>query len=242
MNFNLAAISPEKNNPLLTKNKPITITIDGPAGSGKTTTAERVAEKLGYLHLDSGALYRAATLKVLLTNTPLADPTAVFNVIQQSKFDLQNKNGLLKVFLDCNDVSEEIRLPHVSENISSVAANLKVRQLLTNIQRKIAAQNAVVVEGRDTGSVVFPDAALKIFMIATIEERAKRRYKELKEKGIKTTLETVKKMIESRDSADENREHSPLIRPKDAIGLDTSKLSISEQVDFIVEKARSRGA
>lgn len=222
--------------------KPITITIDGPAGSGKTTTAQRVAKKLGYLHLDSGALYRAATLKALNRNVSLDDSSAVCRLVENSDFELVQNSDHLKVLLDGKDVTQEIRSPRVTQSISKVASNPKVRAVLTRIQREIASRYGVVAEGRDTGSVVFPDAELKIYMIASLDQRVKRRQAELEEKGMHIDGDELRRQIEERDRSDQQRTHSPLVRPQDAIDIDTSKLSIDEQVDIIVREAIKRGA
>jgi len=222
--------------------KKIVITIDGPAGSGKTTTARRVAEALGYLHLDSGALYRAVTLKVLRSGVDIHDEARVAQIAKSCDLLLQFENGILKVFLDGQDVTEAIRSPEVTEAIAPIAANPMVREILTQKQRDMANGHGVVVEGRDTGTVVFPDADLKIYMVASIEQRAKRRYEELASKGIKIDFDKLVQDIKKRDESDATRAHSPLKKPDDAIVLDTTGLTIDEQVEFVVNKARELGA
>jgi len=224
------------------KKKKFVITIDGPAGSGKTTTAKRVARELGFLHLDSGALYRAVTLKVLCSGVDPSDEERVAEIAGKCDLQLKYFDNSLHVYLDGEDVTQEIRTPEVTAAISPVAANAQVRQILTARQRELARGNGVVVEGRDTGTVVFPDADLKIFMVASIEERARRRYEELMEKGIKVDYQSLVEQIRQRDENDRTRKHSPLKKPEDAVVLDTTGLSIDEQVRFVVQKARERGA
>lgn len=220
----------------------IIITIDGPAGSGKTTTAKNVAEKLGYLHLDSGALYRAATLQVLQLNIDVKNENSIIQAVKKANIELVKNDGGLHVYLNSNDVTDAIRLPEVTKAIKYVASIPAVRDILTDKQRALAKNGSVVVEGRDTGTVVFPDADLKIYLDASIEERAKRRRLELVAKGIDVELQQLREEIEARDRSDRARKYSPLKKPDDAIVLNTSALSIEQQVDFVVQEARKRGA
>ncbi len=220
----------------------IIITIDGPAGSGKTTTARKVAEKLGYLHLDSGALYRAATLQTLRSKIDLQNEELVVYGVESANIDLVKENNILRIYLNGRDVTDVIRLPEVTKAIKYVASIPAVRDILTIKQRNLAQNNSVVVEGRDTGTVVFPNADLKIYLVASIEERAKRRHLELASKGINVDLRRLHEEIENRDIADSARKYSPLKKPKDAIVLNTSDLTIEQQVDFVVREARKRGA
>ena len=224
------------------KKKKFAITIDGPAGSGKTTTAKRVARELDFLHLDSGALYRAVTLKVLRSGVDPGDDERVAEIAEKCDLQLKYFDNSLHVYLDGQDVTRKIRTPEVTAAISPVAANPRVREILTARQRELARDKGVVVEGRDTGTVVFPDADLKIFMVASIEERASRRFEELTEQGIKVDYQDLVQQIRQRDENDRTRKHSPLKKPKDAVVLDTTGLSIDEQVQFVVQKARERGA
>ena len=217
---------PENNNSLQKENRTFKITIDGPAASGKTTTARKVAETLGFLHLDSGSLYRAATLKVLQTHTPIDDQQAVADIIRKSTIDLITQDGRNKVLLDGIDVTENIRLPEISNAVSKIASMVHVRKILSEWQRTIAKSKNIVVEGRDTGTVVFPDAQLKIFMSASLEDRVQRRYKELTAKGVNVDADQLRREIVQRDWNDEEREHSPLKRPDDAIDLDTTNMTI----------------
>ncbi|NIA28905.1 MAG: (d)CMP kinase [Actinobacteria bacterium] len=220
----------------------MTITIDGPAGSGKTTTAKKVAEKLGYLHLDSGALYRAATLQALRLKIDLQNKDLVVHAVEKANIDLFKENGCLRIYLNGKDITDAIRLPEVTKAIKYIASNPAVRDILTCKQRNLAQNGSVVVEGRDTGTVVFPNADLKIYLVASIEERAERRHLELSSKGITVDFKKLRDEIENRDHSDSARKYSPLKKPEDAIVLNTSDLTIEQQVDFVVREARKRGA
>ena len=217
--------------------KKICIAIDGPAGSGKSTTAKLVAEKLGYLHLDTGAMYRAVTLNVLRNNIDIYDENKVVEIAKMSDIKLEKAGKLLKVYLNATDVSEEIRTPQVTKSIAPIAANPRVREILVDKQRQFMKNGGVVAEGRDIGTNVFPNAELKIFLVASIEERAKRRYKELTEKGTQVDMDELIADIKIRDSHDTGRKTNPLKQAPDAILLDTSNLSIAQQVDFVIQKA-----
>ncbi len=217
--------------------KKIVIAIDGPAASGKSTTAKLTAEKLNYLHIDTGAMYRALTLKVIENNVDPEDETSVYDTVKNCviEFD-RNKNAML-VFLDGKNVTEAIRNREVTRNVSAVSSYKKVRQLMVNEQRRLSEGGGVVLEGRDIGTVVIPNADLKIFMVASVEERVKRRQKELAEKGTNVDYDKLVKDIIDRDTKDSKRTESPLRKADDAIILDTSNLTINQQVDFIVDKA-----
>lgn len=218
------------------------ITIDGPAGSGKSSTAYRVASELGYIYLDSGAMYRAITLKVLDSKIDPDSGEKVAAVAQNTKIDLVSENGYNRIRLDGKDVTSLIRAPRISRAISNIAANKKVRAVLAKKQKEIGQNGGIVAEGRDMGTVVFPHADLKIYMTASIQARAQRRYKQLKKTGIKVDLDDLIHEIRQRDQLDETREHSPLRKSDDSIILDTSNMSLSEQVNWIVNKAKSLGA
>ncbi|MFH2003571.1 MAG: (d)CMP kinase [Bacteroidota bacterium] len=217
--------------------KNIVIAIEGPAASGKSTTAKLTAEKLNYLHIDTGAMYRALTLKVIENNVNPEDETSVYDTVKNCviEFD-RNKNAML-VFLDGKNVTEAIRNREVTRNVSAVSSYKKVRQLMVNEQRRLSEGGGVVLEGRDIGTVVVPNADLKIFMVASVEERVKRRQKELAEKGTNVDYDKLVKDIIDRDTKDSKRTESPLRKADDAIILDTSNLTINQQVDFIVDKA-----
>jgi cytidylate kinase len=218
----------------------IAIAIDGPAASGKSTTAELVARHLGYVHLDTGAMYRAITLGVLKKGIDVAAREDVRSFAQNA--DLVVESGGSKgnrILLNKTDVTAEIRSPNVTKNVSTVSSYEAVREVLVREQRKLAEEGGIVLEGRDIGTVVLPNAELKIFMVAAVSERARRRKKELLTAGIDIEDEEIVKEIEERDRKDSTRTVSPLRMAPDAIELDTSSLTIEEQVAFIVEKARA---
>ncbi len=217
--------------------KKITIAIDGPAASGKSTTAKLVAQKLGYLHIDTGAMYRALTLKALEKKLDVSDNEKIVSLAQTSTIRLEGGNPTTKVFLDGTDITDKIRTPQVNRSVSTVSSYQGVREVMVQEQQRIAVQGGVVLEGRDIGTVVLPSAELKIFMIASVQERVKRRKKDLTLCGIEAEEKELIKEIEARDRKDSTRDISPLRKAADAIELDTSNLTIEEQVDFIVARA-----
>jgi CMP/dCMP kinase len=218
--------------------KKITIAIDGPAASGKSTTAKLVAHKLGYLHIDTGAMYRAITLKALDDKIDLSDKKEIVHLAQTSPIRLEVKDGTTKVFLDGTEVTKRIRTQQVNRSVSTVSSYKGVREVMVHAQQMMAASGGVVLEGRDIGTVVLPKAELKIFMVATVEERARRRKKDLALVGIEADQDDLVKEIDARDQKDSTREASPLRKAPDAIELDTSTLTIEDQVGFILERAK----
>ncbi len=220
--------------------KRLIIAIDGPAASGKSTTAKLVASRLGYLHVDTGAMYRAMTLKVIEAGIDLDDVRAIAALARSTRIRLISKDGGFRVELDGVDVSEKIRTPNVTKATSAVSMVPEVRQLMVQEQREMGKQGAIVLEGRDIGSIVFPEADIKIFMQAHPRERAMRRSKELAAKGIATTIDELEREITERDHKDTHRSISPLTKAGDAIVLDTTDLTIEEQVEFIVKKAKEK--
>ncbi|MFA6457305.1 MAG: (d)CMP kinase [Bacteroidota bacterium] len=220
--------------------KKIIIAIDGPAASGKSTTAKRVAAQLGYLHVDTGAMYRAMALKVLRKRIEPHNALSIASLADSTSVRLILKNGKVIVMLDGEEVSDEIRLPEVTNIVSPVSTVPEVRKLMVQEQRVMGHDGGIVLEGRDIGTIVFPKADLKIFMLADVHERAVRRKKELNEKGVEVALDVLEKEIEERDRIDSGRSVSPLRKAEDAIELDTTNLSIEQQVEFIVEKARQK--
>lgn len=218
--------------------KKLVIAIDGPAASGKSTTAKLVAESLSYLHVDSGAMYRAVTLKVLRNGIELRDVARIAKLVEATHVELLSVNGFLKVVLDGEDVTNGIRFPEITKSVSAVSSIKEVRAAMVREQRKMGLQGGIVMDGRDIGTVVFPNADLKFFMIAGIDERARRRVEELNAKGLAANLELLKKEIVERDFHDSTRDESPLRKADDAIELDTSSLAINEQVEFIVSKVQ----
>ncbi|MFH1778067.1 MAG: (d)CMP kinase [Candidatus Omnitrophota bacterium] len=212
------------------------IAIDGPAGSGKSTVAKIVAEKLGFLYIDTGAMYRALTLKALQNNINLKDEDKLVKLCQGSRIKLLPVNNHLRVYIDRKDVTGDIRLPYVSNNVYYVARCPGVRQIMVEMQRDLAGEFNVVMEGRDIGTVVFPHAGKKFYLDADFNERVLRRLKELKlDKNNKDlTFEKVAEDIKNRDKRDMLRIVAPLKKAADAVCIDTTNLNIEEVVDKIM--------
>ncbi len=216
------------------------IAIDGPVGSGKSTVARRVAEMLGYVHLDSGAMYRAVGLKALRCDVPLDSPERLADLAEAARIDLVPRDEKLRVILDGEDVTEAIRAPEVSQAASVVAIVPGVRHPMVAEQRRAGQRGGVVMEGRDIGSVVFPHADLKIFLDASPEVRAGRRQRELQEKGEPMEFEKVLAEIHVRDGRDREREMSPLVRAADAVVVDNTAMDAEETARAIVLLAREK--
>ncbi|HPD33689.1 MAG TPA: (d)CMP kinase [Candidatus Kapabacteria bacterium] len=215
----------------------IIIAIDGPAGSGKSTSARLVAKALNYIYIDTGAMYRAVTLFWLRSGKELSE-TAMDELLP--KIEISLKQGELGqiVLLNGEDVTNQIRTPEVNQYVSPISAMQNVRNKLVAEQRRIGKDGGVVMDGRDIGTVVFPDAELKIFLIASISERARRRLLELESQGISTNFEEIHSAIEMRDRYDSTRQLSPLKKAPDAIELDTTNLTIPEQCEIVLEYAK----
>lgn len=213
--------------------KNFVIAIDGPAGAGKSTVAKIVAKKLNFLYVDTGAMYRALTLKAMKEGIPFSDDEKLIQMAKDTKITLSYDNNF-KIFLDGQDVTNEIRNEQVSKNTSYIASILKIREILWDMQRKLREKNNLVMEGRDIGSKVFPDAQLKIYLDASVEERAKRRYLQLKEMGIEENLEKIKEEIKQRDEKDKNRKIAPLVIGDDYFYIDTTNLTIDQVVEKII--------
>ncbi len=214
----------------------ITIALDGPAGSGKSTTARKVAEKLGYIYIDTGAMYRAVTLAAIRRGIELSN-IALQVLVQSINIQLEQSPNGQKTLLDGVDVSREIRMPEITKLVSEVSAAAPVREAMVKEQRKMGKNGGVVMDGRDIGTVVFPNAELKVFMIASIDERSQRRAAELQAKGINVSADTIARELEQRDELDSNREISPLVQASDARLLDTSSITIEEQTEIILNWA-----
>ena len=208
------------------------IAIDGPAGSGKGTLAKALAEKLNLVNIDTGATYRCIALKTLRNNINLEDKEAIINIARNTNIDLLTDGTVL---LDGEDVTKEIRSKEVTKIVSPISSIVEVRSILVDIQRKIAEGKDVVMEGRDITTVVFPNTKYKFYLDADIDTRAKRRYKENQEKGIEMTYEEVYENIKARDYNDMHKEVGSLTRTEDQIYIDTSNLTIDEEV-AIIEK------
>ncbi|WP_251574764.1 (d)CMP kinase [Limosilactobacillus agrestimuris] len=212
------------------------VAIDGPASAGKSTVAKLVAKKFGYIYCDTGAMYRAVTVAALQEGIAMDDTEKIADLAKQIKITFQPAEPEQRVFINGQEVTRGIRLPKVAKNVSAVAAIPAVRQEMTKQQRQIAAEGGIVMDGRDIGTTVLPNAPVKIFMVATAYERARRRYLENKQKGITTSsLEELQRAIELRDKKDSTRKVSPLTQASDAIRLDTTNLTIDEVVDKISE-------
>lgn len=221
-------------------NKNIQIAIDGPAGAGKSTIAKIVAESLGFTYIDTGAMYRAVTYKAMQQNIHLDDEAKLAEMLAVSSIELKPSPQGQLVFLDGENVSDAIRSNEVTSSVSQVAAHAKVRELLVAQQQKLAANGGVVMDGRDIATHVLKNAELKIFMSATVEERARRRFIDNEKRGIASSIEKLQEEIALRDKMDSEREASPLIQAADAIFLDTTELSIDEAAQAILKLAQEK--
>ncbi|WP_270345293.1 (d)CMP kinase [Lactococcus petauri] len=212
------------------------IAVDGPASSGKSTVAKIVAQNLGIIYLDTGAMYRAATLVALQNKTE--DPQKIIDVIKKKPIFFKNTADGQLVFLGTEDITKIIRTNEVTQNVSKISALTPVREFLVAEQQRIADEGGIIMDGRDIGTVVLPHADLKIFLVASVDERAERRYKENLQKNIPTDLEKLKVEIAERDRKDSTRAVSPLKQAEDAILLDSTGKTIDQVAGFIEEKAR----
>ncbi|RJP60926.1 MAG: (d)CMP kinase [Ignavibacteriales bacterium] len=214
--------------------KNIVIAIDGPAGAGKSTVAKHLAQMLDYVYVDTGAMYRAITYLVL-RNGVQNDHDEIIKIASDAKIKLQFENGITRVFINGQEVTDNIRTPEVNSYVSEVSKISEVRDAMVKIQRNLGTDTDLIAEGRDTTTIVFPDATIKVFLTASIEERAKRRHKELIEKGQQLTLEEVRSNIEDRDRIDSSREVSPLIKAKDAVEIDSTNMTIPDEIYKILD-------
>lgn len=209
----------------------IQIAIDGPAGAGKSTIAKKIAKRLNITYIDTGAMYRALTYKVLINNIDINNEDEIVRLTRESNINFSQDN----IYLDDAIVNEEIRSIEVGKNVSYIAKIKEVRQILVNTQKRIATNQNIIMDGRDIGTHVLPNASMKIFLTASVEERAYRRYMELKAKGAITNLDEIKNDIINRDKIDSERKSAPLVKAKDAIVIDTTGLSIDDVVEKIVD-------
>ena len=211
------------------------IAIDGPASAGKSTVAKLVAKKLGYVYCDTGAMYRATTYAAKKNHVAYDDDQGLKEMLEKTEIRFVPAEPEQKVFVNETEVTKTIRLPEIANNVSTVSAQKSVRADLTERQRMIAEQGGIVMDGRDIGTTVLPNAEVKIFLVASVHERAVRRFNENVEKGIDTPLDVLEKEIEERDYKDSHRKISPLTQAKDAVLVDTTSLSIEEVVAKIME-------
>ncbi|MCX7797829.1 MAG: (d)CMP kinase [Melioribacter sp.] len=215
--------------------KKIIIAIDGPAGSGKSTAAKNLARELGFIYLDTGAMYRAITLmaikKGIVDNIP-----AIIELAKKIKLSLKFENGVTRVFVDNTEVTDEIRSAEVNSKVSEISAIPEVREEMVKIQKSIGEKGNIIVEGRDVTTVVFPEADVKIFLTASLDTRAKRRFKEYQQKNIPITFEEVKANLEKRDKIDSERNVSPLKKAEDAIEFDNTDFTPEEDLEYLLKK------
>lgn len=212
------------------------IAIDGPAGAGKSTISRLLARKLGYRYLDTGAMYRAITYLALEQGIDIHDTEEIVQLSRNIDLNITppDENNVSHVFINGRDVTDRLRIKEVDLNVSTVAKNRAVRELMTEMQRNIARSGNIILDGRDIGTRVLPDADFKFFITASLEERARRRWKELKDKGLEVSLAEIEKEIAERDLEDSTREIAPLVKAEDAILIDTSHLSIPEVLDKLL--------
>ncbi|MFB4211336.1 (d)CMP kinase [Shouchella sp. JSM 1781072] len=211
------------------------VAIDGPAGAGKSTVAKKVAEKLGFLYIDTGAMYRALTQAALATNVDLYDEKALNNLLMESELELSPSSTGTTVFWNGEDITEDIRSNKVNQNVSLVSSYKQVRLNMMEKQQKLASEKHAVLDGRDIGTHVLPKADVKIFLTASVDERAKRRHSEQINKGLQSNLEDIKRDIEKRDELDSSRAFAPLKKADDARVLDTTKMDINQVTDAILD-------
>ena len=218
------------------------VAIDGGAGSGKSTTARELAKRLHFFYLDTGAMYRAITLKYLQRDGDKdnIDMGLVSEIIASTTIDLRLENSMTRVYLDEKDVTLEIRKPQVNDFVSQISAIPAVRKCMVEKQREVAKGKKVICEGRDIGTVVFPNAQVKIYIQADLEVRAQRRRKELSEKNIESNFNEVMENLKFRDKHDSSRQHSPLKKAEDAVVVDTTKLTIEQEISFVEKIVRER--
>ncbi len=217
----------------------INVAIDGPAGAGKSTIAKAAAKELGFIYVDTGALYRAVAYNAV-KNGVIDDEQGIISMLDDTKVELKYVNGVQSVYLNGEDVSGFIRTPEISMGASKVSAIPQVRAFLLNLQREIAKTNNVIMDGRDIATVVLPNAEVKIFLFASPECRAERRYKELVEKGENVSFDDVLKDVNQRDYQDSHREIAPLKPSEKSIMADTSELTLQESIDLIVNTIKER--
>lgn len=219
------------------------IAIDGPAGAGKSTISRLLARKLAYRYLDTGAMYRAITYLALEEGIDIHDTEEIVKLSKKIEMQITSpdENHISHIIINGRDVTDSLRTKEVDLNVSTVAKNKAIRELMTEMQRNIASSGNIIMDGRDIGTRVLPDADYKFFITASLEERARRRWKELREKGLEVSLAEIEKKIAERDREDSTRELAPLVKAEDAILIDTSNLSIQEVLDKLISYIKDEG-
>lgn len=216
------------------------IAIDGPAGAGKSTIAKSIAKRLEFIYVDTGAMYRAIGLFFIRNNVQPDENEKILTAVEQVDINIEYENGVQQVILNGENVTSHLRTEEVGRMASKFAANREVRLKLVDLQRKLASKTSVIMDGRDIGTYVLPNADIKIYLTASSKERAKRRWLELKEKGTESNLDEIEKDIIARDEQDMNREFAPLCQAKDAILVDSSNMTIEEVIDHIINLFHQR--
>jgi CMP/dCMP kinase len=216
------------------------VTIDGPSGAGKSTLAKRVAKEFGLTYLDTGAMYRALAVKLLRLGLDLADDESLTKLVGSTEIDLAERNGRVEVLLDGEEVSDLIRTPEVSQMASRASALQVVRKRMLELQKAMGRRGNVVAEGRDIGTVVFPEAQVKIYLDASAQERARRRFKELRVAGRTVSLEETLREMEERDKRDRERDLAPLRKAEDAVAIDSSALDADGVAERVIQAIRNR--
>lgn len=211
------------------------VAIDGPASAGKSTVAKIIAKNMGYIYLDTGAMYRACTLVAKQNRLAYDDQSGILKALNNNIISFKNIDDDQRVYINDKDVSFDIRTPEITANVSQVSALSEIRKKMVEIQRKIAGENNIIMDGRDIGTTVLPDADVKIFLIASVASRAKRRYLDFKEKGINQNLTDIEKDIADRDYKDMHRKISPLRKAEDAYQVDTTDMSIDQVVNKLTQ-------
>lgn len=211
------------------------VAVDGPAGSGKGTVTKAIAERLNLINIDTGAMYRCVALECINKKIEPNEIEKIKQILENIKIELKKEDGKQLVFLNGKDVTEEIRTTKVDNNVAKYAAIKEIREKVTPLQRKMGENSNIIMEGRDIGTVVFPNADVKIFLECSIEERARRRYKQNIEKGIETTYEEVLEGMKERHKLETEREIAPFVKAEDAIEIDVTKMSIEEQTESLIK-------
>ncbi len=219
--------------------KKLIIAIDGPSGSGKSTIAKYLADQINATYIDTGAMYRAITYAAMEKGI-VDDTKKVIELARNSKIDIKYENGTTRVFVDGKEVTDEIRSAAVNSKVSDISTIPEVRDVLVRIQRDLGNRETVVAEGRDTSTIVFPDADVKIYLTASLDTRAERRLKEYLEKGVDISLEEVKENLANRDRIDSGRKVSPLTKADDAFEIDSTSMTINEELKFLLDKIKQK--